>query len=386
PPDEPHNTNGLSEPEARRDAGRAQGGGVGSTQASWKAGSVKGSSGELYSGLSLAGRRGAGASERPEGAGPSEVGGTCWAREPSLTRRPGLGAPRGRFSGVGVAIEVGFGAGSEGGPGAKLGRGQVCGTWAWVSGGPLERGSEAAAVASSVQALPHGRILSPALDSRPCPSSALGCPTAQSLHAPRGAPGPGAVFRADQRSGLRQLLTLYNPTGTALCFRVLCTAPAKYTVFEAEGYVKAQSCIDIVIRHVAPIPSHYDVRDRFRIELSEEGANGRVVGRKDITSVLRAPAHPLELQGQPNPLPTLGPPAGTAAPTARPFQETPRQQLATSSFLLFLLTGMVSVAFLLLPLQDEVGSQLPQVLHVSLGQKLVAAYVLGLLTVVFLWT
>lgn len=35
------------------------------------------------------------------------------------------------------------------------------------------------------------------------------------------------------------------------------------------------------------------------------------------------------------------------------------------------------MAFLLLPLQDELGSQLPQVLHVSLGQKLVAAYVLG---------
>lgn len=52
-------------------------------------------------------------------------------------------------------------------------------------------------------------------------------------------------------------------------------------------------------------------------------------------------------------------------------------QLATSSFLLFLLTGIVSVAFLLLPLQEELGSQLPQILHVSLGQKLVAAYVLG---------
>lgn len=52
-------------------------------------------------------------------------------------------------------------------------------------------------------------------------------------------------------------------------------------------------------------------------------------------------------------------------------------QLATSSFLLFLLTGIVSVAFLLLPLQDELGSQLPQILHVSLGQKLVAAYILG---------
>ncbi|PNI92747.1 MOSPD3 isoform 2 [Pan troglodytes] len=187
---------------------------------------------------------------------------------------------------------------------------------------------------------------------------------------------PDLVFRADQRSGPRQLLTLYNPTGTALRFRVLCTAPAKYTVFDAEGYVKPQSCIDI----------HYDVQDRFRIELSEEGAEGRVVGRKDITSVLRAPAYPLELQGQPDPAPHPGPPAGTPPPTTRHFQEHPRQQLATSSFLLFLLTGIVSVAFLLLPLQDELGSQLPQVLHVSLGQKLVAAYVLGLLTMVFLRT
>ncbi|KAM5262008.1 motile sperm domain-containing protein 3 isoform 2-T6 [Hipposideros larvatus] len=187
---------------------------------------------------------------------------------------------------------------------------------------------------------------------------------------------PDLVFRADQRSGPRQLLTLYNPTGAALRFRVLCTAPAKYTVFDAEGYVKPQSCIDI----------HYDVQDRFRIELSEEGAEGRVVGRKDITSILRAPAYPLELQGQSNAMPHPGPPSRTSPPTARHLPEKSHSQLATSSFLLFLLTGIVSVAFLLLPLQDELGSQLPQILHVSMGQKLVAAYVLGLLTMVFLRT
>lgn len=77
-----------------------------------------------------------------------------------------------------------------------------------------------------------------------------------------------------------------------------------------------------MIRHVAPIPSHYDVQDRFRIELSEEGTEGRVVGRKDITSVLRAPAHPLELQGQPDPTPHPGPPSWTAPPTARHFPES----------------------------------------------------------------
>ena len=60
-----------------------------------------------------------------------------------------------------------------------------------------------------------------------------------------------------------------------------------------------------------------------------------------------------------------------------PCSPDPHPQLATSSFLLFLLMGTISVAFLLLPLQDELGSQLPQMFHVSLGQKLVAAYVLG---------
>jgi hypothetical protein len=77
-----------------------------------------------------------------------------------------------------------------------------------------------------------------------------------------------------------------------------------------------------VIRHVAPIPSHFDVQDRFRIELSEEGADGRVVGRRDITSVLRAPAYPLELQGQPEPTLHPEPPSWTAPPPARHFQES----------------------------------------------------------------
>lgn len=77
-----------------------------------------------------------------------------------------------------------------------------------------------------------------------------------------------------------------------------------------------------MIRHVAPIPSHYDIQDRFRIELSEEGTEGRVVGRKDITSVLRAPAYPLELQGPPQPTPNPEPPSWTAPPTTRHLQES----------------------------------------------------------------
>lgn len=80
---------------------------------------------------------------------------------------------------------------------------------------------------------------------------------------------------------------------------------------------------------------------------------------------------------QPPPCRTLGWAGVRAGASDRPCFPDPHPQLATSSFLLFLLMGIVSVAFLLLPLQDELGSQLPPILHVSLGQKLVAAYVLG---------
>ncbi|EPY78911.1 motile sperm domain-containing protein 3 isoform 1 [Camelus ferus] len=124
----------------------------------------------------------------------------------------------------------------------------------------------------------------------------------------------------------------------------LATCPQKHlpnTVFDAEGYVKPQSCIVIVIRHVVLDPNHYDVQGRFRIELSEEGTEGRVVGCKDITSVLRVPVYPLELQGQPDPTPHPGLPSWAAPPTAQHFPENPHPQLATISFLLFLLTGVV---------------------------------------------
>ena len=77
-----------------------------------------------------------------------------------------------------------------------------------------------------------------------------------------------------------------------------------------------------MIRHVAPNPRHYNVQDRFRIELSEEGTEGRVVGRKDITSVLRAPAYPLELQGQSDPTPHPEPHSWTAPSVAQPFPES----------------------------------------------------------------
>ncbi|XP_038624172.1 motile sperm domain-containing protein 3, partial [Tachyglossus aculeatus] len=193
------------------------------------------------------------------------------------------------------------------------------------------------------------------------------------------------VFAAADRRSHKQVLTLYNTSCQRLRFRVLSTAPSRYTVLDAEGHVRPQSCIDIVIRIRAPDPAHYGASDCFRIELREEGAAGRVVGHKDVPSVLQPPP--------PGPRGPQIPPARALPPDAplrsrtlrsRSGRQGPLLSLAPRVFLLYLLTGLTCVAFLLLPLQGDAHPALPRALHVSLGQKLVAAYVLGLLTMAFL--
>lgn len=53
-------------------------------------------------------------------------------------------------------------------------------------------------------------------------------------------------------------------------------------------------------------------------------------------------------------------------------------------FSLYVLVGLTALLVLLLPLHGDPRSLLHENLHVSVVQKLVAAYVLGLLTMVFL--
>lgn len=70
---------------------------------------------------------------------------------------------------------------------------------------------------------------------------------------------------------------------------------------------------------------------------------------------------------------------------ATQLQENVSWQLATSFFLLFLLMNIISVVLLLLPLRDQFGLLWPQILHVLLGQRLVATCLsLSLLPMVFL--
>ncbi|XP_023653213.1 motile sperm domain-containing protein 1 [Paramormyrops kingsleyae] len=192
------------------------------------------------------------------------------------------------------------------------------------------------------------------------------------------------VFYADEQASHKQVLTLYNPYEFALKFKVLCTAPSKYAVVDATGAVKPQCCVDIVIRHRDVRPCHYGVMDKFRLQVSEQSQR-KALGRKEVMA-------------------TLLPSASQEATQPRSQEEEHRmkEQFADSVFfeqaayqtesrvasggpsLLAILLGLGCVAALLLPTLGELDSIVPVYLHLSVNKKLVAAYVLGLLTMVIL--
>ncbi|XP_029436222.1 motile sperm domain-containing protein 1-like [Rhinatrema bivittatum] len=187
------------------------------------------------------------------------------------------------------------------------------------------------------------------------------------------------VFYADDRSSHKQVLTLYNPFSTVLRFRVLCTAPSRYTVVDAEGHVRPQSCIDIVVRHRDVSARHYGTADRFRIEVSEEGTRA-ILGRKDVPSALHPARRP-----EPSPVERRREaPANWHPSHIVSLQRGPSRPLSPGILALHVCVGAVCLCLLMLPLQGEPSLLVPESLHVSVIQKLVAAYVLGLLTMVFL--
>ncbi|KAK6298656.1 hypothetical protein J4Q44_G00301660 [Coregonus suidteri] len=94
------------------------------------------------------------------------------------------------------------------------------------------------------------------------------------------------VFYADKQTSHKQVLTLYNPYEFAFKFKVLCTAPNKYTVVDSTGDVKPQCCVDIVIQQKYVRACHNGVYDKFRLQVSEQ-SQMKALSRKEVMATLR---------------------------------------------------------------------------------------------------
>ncbi|XP_030266928.1 motile sperm domain-containing protein 1-like [Sparus aurata] len=207
------------------------------------------------------------------------------------------------------------------------------------------------------------------------------------------------LFYSEQRSSHRRVITVYNPYSFSLSFKMLCTAPSLYRVVEAEGSVRAKSCVDLVVRHLDVSPRNVGRRDRFRLEVK----GGGQVGGREIWAELRGGQEggggedeeekkKRRKQGGGGVEKRTGGQRALSAPLSPLLVPTHTHlQLPTctavrsvSQWVVCVVVAVLCVAVLMLPLHTESSSVVPRCLHVSTNQKLVCAYTLGLLTMVFL--
>jgi len=248
-------------------------------------------------------------------------------------------------------------------------------------------------------------------------SSAAGASGVTASGGPSGTSRPVFVFPGnldffvDDQTTHKRVLTLYNPYDTDITFKVLCNNPKKYAVVEPEGRISSQKCTDIVVRHVAVSPSATQQTDKFRIHIFDETSPGELVGKRDILATL----HP----GVPDPsdnrhsssLPhhranaALLSSAQASNPTAFgglgaiqdnnvqgaygvPFTDANVMGPNNHPNLIACIAAIVCIVALFLPTEGETENILKDYpyLHVTVNQKLVFAYVLGLVTMAILRT
>lgn len=206
------------------------------------------------------------------------------------------------------------------------------------------------------------------------------------------------LFHSEDRNSHRRVLTLYNPYNFNLSFKMLCTAPSLYRVVEAEGSVRAKSCVDLVVRHLDVSSRHWGRRDRFRLQVrgggqvggreiwaelrggEEEGGGGG--GEEEEERRMKRKRGVEERKGQQRALSPLSP---LLVPTHTHMQlPTCTAVRSVSQWVVCVAVAVLCVTVLMLPLHTDSSSVVPRCLHVSTNQKLVCAYTLGLLTMVFL--
>ncbi|XP_065162053.1 motile sperm domain-containing protein 1-like [Atheta coriaria] len=200
---------------------------------------------------------------------------------------------------------------------------------------------------------------------------------------------PNALkFYLGARHTHKQLLTLYNPYDFPVRFKVLSTAPNKYSVIDPDGSIGPRACVDIVVRHTVPILSNCNVSDKFRISMQDHSTK-KVLGKRDIEARL--------LQGEPDNISNDGdfqalgigdkhPEDQRTTPYPMHSYRTPYHQNNTLIYMSVLAMAICSIA-LLWPTQSDPLVEnyfIPKYLYITNTIKLVFAYVLGIVTMVIL--
>ncbi|KAJ7381329.1 Motile sperm domain-containing protein 1 [Desmophyllum pertusum] len=189
------------------------------------------------------------------------------------------------------------------------------------------------------------------------------------------------TFYADEQSTHKQVLTVYNPYEFALRFKVLSTAPSRYIVVDSDGVIKPRCCIDIVIRHTDIQPA-ITQQDKFRLHIFEHGLQ-KVIGKKEIMAVLQ-PSRTEQQQKPKEEGRSLRRSQRTrnSSVTLEHFTDSGHGQQGPSLWVIIM--AVACIIALVLPMEGDKHSDLPHYLLLSVNQKLLAAFILGLIVMAIL--
>lgn len=191
------------------------------------------------------------------------------------------------------------------------------------------------------------------------------------------------TFFLDDQSTHKQVLTLYNPYDFPVKFKVMSTAPNKYTVVDPEGMIKPRCCVDIVVRHMSLLLSNCNVVDKFRIQMQEH-PNKQTIGKRDVEAKLVSGT--TETGGRSTPDPDMF----QQLPTNEHREQQSYALIAQNKTIdrgtnyVALIAGIICIAGLLLPTEGEQNNRVPDYLHLSVNFKLIFSFVLGMVTIITL--
>ncbi|KAF1748414.1 hypothetical protein GCK72_024881 [Caenorhabditis remanei] len=182
-------------------------------------------------------------------------------------------------------------------------------------------------------------------------------------------------FRLSEKSQAK-LFTLYNPFGHPITYKILCTATRNYTVNETSGTLQAKCCQDIVVRCIQRLP--VGNVDKLKIEICKKGAptssGSCVLNLLTISNNTPDPEERFERMAQSNRMST----------STSSERGNDRNQ---SNMWICLVVGLCCAIALFCPTSGEAeskSSSVPPILHMSSQQKLVASYILGIVSVLIL--
>lgn len=240
------------------------------------------------------------------------------------------------------------------------------------------------------------------------------------------------TFYADDSSSQRQVLTIYNPYDFSIRFSgefsvsefvmptyssVLSTCPRKYNVVDPIGTIRPRYAVDMyvlglvagtatndnrcrVVRINDVSRGHHNKTDQFRIRMQRSG-DQNPCGSRDVSATLYATkkSSQTSASGEMNnsmfSMTQSAESNDDGAPREHRINDNQPPDLRIrhqNPNLLITLIALSCVLILMMPVASEgivdaeARSLLPSYLHIALPHKLIAAYVLGLVTMVIFRT